>query len=907
MILEELTIRNWRGYREAHSFQFGEGFNLVVGRNEAGKSTLFEALTRVFFDRHTSKTEEIRRIQPLGSSLGPEAVIVFRANGNRYKVEKRFLQQPISVLYCERVGQWERDHEGDRADDELRAILRGETSGRTAKPEQRGLAQALWYLQRDEPIPERAWAEGIKQGLAGLVLLVTRSPDEDRIFRLIEETYAKFYTPTGRPASTSELATLQDQIPQLEHQLSELRIRAEAIERLHTELEELTERKTGKERALDAIQTNLKELKQALDAAAQLEEQLSHMKSTVQEADETLRRYSGDQVSIQRRLKKMGGLRVELEKASEERNRFEADARQDGLAAEGAFQRWKEEYEPGLKKFEEQICQLQAVERLRQLEKQRQRLQDHISKMQKAKKALEAKKNELLDLRAPTKREWTDFQERLSELRVVQAKAEATGIRIRIELQDKHTKITAKPEAERIIETSEFLITAPTSLTLHGIGRIWVRGGGESLAELDEKAKNLRSIIIATLERFGVDDTQALSDLHQKGINLEAEVKELKKHLEDLVEGEVDPERELSRIKHAIEEESVKTKSAPQEWKSLNDLGLAEKIRALNKEKDHLIGEIDEEQKKERKAISNQVKAAKEAQEASNRAVDLQSQIKSLEQENAETLKAYGTLDHLESLVVDAKEKLLSAKRGLDNLMKDYEIKVELPKKLHQQAMDSQQDLEIQVAKIQQEIVDRKARIEEAAAQGLYSQVTDLEAELEAKKRRLASVKRRAEAARLIREMITAYKREQSAALAGPLAELINKWLRLLTEDAYDVLELNEELFPVAVRSSRYGDLLPVESLSYGTHEQVVALVRLAMGILLSKSSGERHLVVIDDRLVNADAIRMKRLCLILQEVALQACQVVVATCNDSPYAGIKGHVIHVPSDGRDSSSNLNL
>jgi len=161
MIVEEITIRNWRSYREPHTFRFDEGFNLLVGRNEAGKSTLFEAFTRVLFDRHTSRTEEIRQIQPLGSSLGPEATIVFRVNGDRYRVRKRFLQNPTAEFFTWRGNDWDRDHEGDAADKAVLDILRGEVSPRTsAKPEHRGLCQALWYLQGDA-----AWAEGVKEGL----------------------------------------------------------------------------------------------------------------------------------------------------------------------------------------------------------------------------------------------------------------------------------------------------------------------------------------------------------------------------------------------------------------------------------------------------------------------------------------------------------------------------------------------------------------------------------------------------------------------------------------------------------------------------------------------------------------------------------------------------------------------
>ena len=131
------------------------------------------------------------------------------------------------------------------------------------------------------------------------------------------------------------------------------------------------------------------------------------------------------------------------------------------------------------------------------------------------------------------------------------------------------------------------------------------------------------------------------------------------------------------------------------------------------------------------------------------------------------------------------------------------------------------------------------------------------------------------------------------------MATLVNNWLPLLTEDAYDELDLSEELFPLGVQSSRYDLPLPLESLSYGTYEQVIVLVRLALGCLLS--SEERHLVIIDDRVVNADAGRMKRLCLILEEVASKYCQVVVATCDDTRYAGIPGSIIRVPFDGRPS------
>lgn len=125
----------------------------------------------------------------------------------------------------------------------------------------------------------------------------------------------------------------------------------------------------------------------------------------------------------------------------------------------------------------------------------------------------------------------------------------------------------------------------------------------------------------------------------------------------------------------------------------------------------------------------------------------------------------------------------------------------------------------------------------------------------------------------------------------------------MLTDGTYEELIFGDELLPESVKTSRYNDHLPIADLSFGTREQVIVLLRLAIGVLLSKD--ERNLVVIDDRLVNADALRMNRLRLILEEASAGSCQVIVATCNSTPYSGMSGAVINVPDDGLISVGQL--
>lgn len=54
MIIKSLELENWRVFREPHRFEFEPGFNLLVGSNEAGKSTLLKALTILFFKGYAS-------------------------------------------------------------------------------------------------------------------------------------------------------------------------------------------------------------------------------------------------------------------------------------------------------------------------------------------------------------------------------------------------------------------------------------------------------------------------------------------------------------------------------------------------------------------------------------------------------------------------------------------------------------------------------------------------------------------------------------------------------------------------------------------------------------------------------------------------------------------------------------
>ena len=900
MIVEEITIRNWRSYREPHTFRFDEGFNLLVGNNEAGKSTLFEAFTRVLFDRHNSKTEEIRQIQPLGSSLGPEATIIFRENGSKYKVRKQFLQTPAAEFFTWRGDRWELDHEGDAADNAAREILRGEASGRASKPEHRGLNQALWYLQDDAPLPKDAWADGVKEGLSGFVSLVARSPDEDRILKKIETEYRSFYTPKNdRIKAGSQLDQLLKVIPGIEAELQSLYERHQGVDDHRQELEGFAEQQRLKAEALKAARTEVDDLKQKISEGGALEEEKKQKEETVRQAEAAWKKAADDHTAIERHRRLIDEMTTHLVEARREAEELQAESRMEQIAAEKHHASWKDTHAPRLQQVEKELDILQAIERTRRLEEQMASVQEQIERIQTTEKDLWERKEVLSTTPLPTKKDLEKYQKQQLELATLRGQIEQAAIRIGFDLQIKDLPIATDPDAEYLAEENEYLVLGPTTFTVGDLGTIHLRGGGSSLEELQTELQTQSAERDSIFERFGVTDDLELYDLQQRRQSLEQEIKQLKKNHKELTsEKGLEQHREdITLIQQKITKEKSKIDAAPPKWQQFSDDAILDMSEGLTTERKDLNRKIKDEQQAEKEARDAHTEALDRAQAASTRRIELQTQVKGLEQQNADILKSYGTYERLQETLANETAVLERAREDLVTILGEYKTRVEEPKAQYEGVQTVVQDLETQMQSIQEKIIDRKARIEEAVSEGFYSRIGDLEASLEAEKHNLYRVTRQAEAAKLLYELTQVFKKEQSTALASPVASLVSRWLVMLTNGAYDSIQLDERIFPVEVSNPRYDAALSRDCLSYGTREQVIVLLRLAMGVLLSKD--ERNLVVIDDRLVNADPIRMRRLCQILEEVATNHCQVVVATCNDTPYAGVRGEVIQVPGDGR--------
>ncbi|HVZ30814.1 MAG TPA: AAA family ATPase, partial [Polyangiaceae bacterium] len=119
-----LSVKSFRGIAEAH-IDFEPGLNVLFGPNEAGKSTLAEALRAALLCRTQSSAAEA--YLPATGSGAPEVALTFgEQSGDWYRIDKTFGDRPSTSLErSANQGQtFVREGTGDGAETELRKRLR---------------------------------------------------------------------------------------------------------------------------------------------------------------------------------------------------------------------------------------------------------------------------------------------------------------------------------------------------------------------------------------------------------------------------------------------------------------------------------------------------------------------------------------------------------------------------------------------------------------------------------------------------------------------------------------------------------------------------------------------------------------------------------------------------------------
>jgi energy-coupling factor transporter ATP-binding protein EcfA2 len=154
----------------------------------------------------------------------------------------------------------------------------------------------------------------------------------------------------------------------------------------------------------------------------------------------------------------------------------------------------------------------------------------------------------------------------------------------------------------------------------------------------------------------------------------------------------------------------------------------------------------------------------------------------------------------------------------------------------------------------------------------------------------LASVRRKAEAIRLLDRLFLEEQRALAEQFTKPFAERISAYLQcLFGAGARAAVTLADNAFTglQLVRPIQGGGATSFDTLSGGAREQVAAAVRLAMAEVLAADHDGCLPLVFDDAFAYSDPERVQILQRMLDLAASRGLQIIILTCNPSDYAAL--------------------
>lgn len=828
------------------------GLNLFVGPNEAGKSTIAEAVRAVFLERY--KASHLKDLLPWGKASGqPSVEVSFDLDGAACRLSKQFVTRQRCEL---KIGQSVFGE--DEAEDKLAALLGFSRAARgPLKAENSGVPGLLWVQQggtqemRDSTGHAAQYLRDALSQLSG----GSESAGEDALIAAVQRELRQLLTArtqksTGPLAEAEQaLARLIDERDELEQQRRQFE---ENIARLAAQQEAFDD--TQRKRPWELHEQKAAQAQQRADAAAELERSLQGLAQALKASEAELA------LPLQQEQNAL-----ELE-AAVARERQQLDAARASVAAVQAehaqaaasVAQFEQAFADANRALELANAAVTAADLRSQIGLYRaesERLEASIAAASKANEAVleAAREAAALEIDEPKLKRLGVLA---GELTVLRARTEAAMTRIEYRLTGAMTVDDQPVSGEGVLR-----LDGEKRIGLGALGELRVVPGVSDLpARLSELA-SLEAQHAQLLQVLGVASFGEGESRHEQWKALLAQQKSQAKILD------AHAPQGIEALRAASASASARMRAANERLAGLPDVSSAVPLDdarrnaaiardALEAARHVLTQAADKKStgmaNEESLATQLQRKDAQLNDEAFRRNRE-QWQTKIVEQRvQVEALRKQreGRERELEAARLD--DPAAEAKR--------YRASAEL-------ARGEQNERQVRIAGL-------RSQLETVGASGLGERLAVLEAKVEQATRRKDELSLRASALSLLDEVLVDERDAAVAQLRAPLTERLGHYLKRIFPQS--TLALGDDLSPATL--DRYGRADTLEALSFGTREQLGILTRLAYADLL-KASGRPTLLMLDDAAVHTDAARRDAIKRALIDAATRH-QILVFTCH---------------------------
>lgn len=853
MRLSRIRIEQFRRFsRGVEVDGLGDGINLFVGPNEAGKSTIAQALRAAFFERHRSSSVE--HLRPWGdTSAAPAVEIEFSLDGKPAVLRKRFLQRKRCELEFDG-----RRLEGAEAEDHLAHMLGFGFPGKgRSAAEHHGIPGLLWVEQggaQDVEQPVAHAAEYLQRALGGVA-----SSAGDAVLEQLEQERDELLTQAhGKPrgAYAAALASHADLGQRLTQVDAQVRAYQERVDQLAD---------WRREQARDNADRPWLELReQEARARAGLAE-VERLRRELADAQRQLG-VAGQRQALHR--EQLAGLQAQAAQLPSRR----ADMQTAALAVQSARQalaacRERHAQVRALAQSARHTLDLARQEHTRrelaervkdmrtQVERQRETLAGAVAEQQ----AVLGLRGEAAATELPD-RELALLREQHARQRELQARQESAATRVRYRLQASRSMHIGDMPCGG---DGEALIVAPTTLSLPGFGSIELVPGGDGLAEAARELGELGAAHAAVLRRLGVGSLVEAEARHQRHRECCLQLKGRETALGLLAPRGIDALRaELAALDARLRDHGHGLAQIPAPAAELPDVPRAQAA--------------DDAASQELERASRELQRCELGLAQAHAAHDTaQRELQGLETALALPDRAQ-RLRHAQDGLLEAGAEVAAQQRRIDALRAEIDaVQPELLEQDAQRCGASAQTLEREHAERGARIGRLETELETLGAQGLEETRDELRREHERCARRVAELERRARALDHLVRLMRDKRAELTRRLHAPLQRHLDRYVRMLLPQAR--LELGEDLVPRGL--NRGGtDTGGFDELSFGAREQMGLLSRLAYADLL-RESGRPTLIILDDALVHSDDHRLQQMKRVLFDAATRH-QVLLFSCH---------------------------
>lgn len=889
MILHSLELTHVGRFRETVRVgPFSPGLNILSAPNESGKSTALQAAARTLFDRHTTKSEEIKALQPAGTSLAPRVIVEFETGAGHFRIAKTFLQKPESRLSQLRSGTWELLAEADAADQRVQTLLQSSLPGRGAtRPEHWGFLGFLWARQGEPAIWPGLDDPDVGQRIRARLARVELDPVIEELRIQLASAADAIITSTGQSRAGGLLRAAEDDLAEIEAALDEILQTREKLEDTHrkyqqNEAEVLRLEKEHAEQSTAA--TALRE--QAL-AAERLSGELSARRQALTSAKEKLSAVATDTEMLSRLQGERKATETALTEAissakAAEETLAELRTRLDARQAE------QPEHEKNLQVLRSALQRLRELLKLRRLNADAEMLAKQIGKVETATVEITTLESRRTALPALTPAQLRKLEEQSESVRTLRAQLLALGLTVEL-----------TPDSDTMVEVLGGSAAAPQNLPagqphrlqsphaldlrLKSWGRVLIRSGSQDAQSAESALAQAEAALTEALQQGGVSSVDAAREAVATRKELEAQIKAatngLAPHLGD--------HKTLDALREAAATARNRAKMlagslslTPDEAGfSLTDLETAEAtqseaVPAAEKSLAEFTKQLAQLRTEERAAVEKVRGTTKLAAEHEARLRVLETQIKDLSARYPEGIDPAKTAAQL--AFAEAEARVLATEKDLPP---DFE---KLPER-NKRAAASLQQIANELQSRRSDRDQARAVLQTLGGQGLYSRETDLEERKAEAILRRDTARSQAWCARVAHDLIEHRKQAATKAVLTPLENRLTTAFAELTSDSCRRVFLDEHLQIAGIGRSR-DECHSFDQLSQGAKEQLLLCLRLAVAQELA--TDEPQVLILDDVLVNTDPVRQER---ILDVLGTQAehLQILILTCHPDRYRGV--------------------